>query len=398
MSREHSATITWSEARRLAHETGRARSGGVELVPIADATGRTLAREITALAPLPGYASSAMDGWVVAGDSPWQLGAPIHAGDRPSAAPLAAGTARAITTGGPVPDGSRGVLRSEHGTTRDGMLLLVASARPDEPGAGEHVRHIGEEIAEGEPLVSSGVILTPPRIALAAVAGYDSLPVREAPTADVVLLGSEVIGSGIAAPGLVRDAYSPHFPALLTGVGVRVRELRHLSDDLAATTDALGVSSAAFVLSTGGTAGSAADHVRGALRALGATLVIDGVAMRPGHPVMLALLPGDRPMLCLPGNPLAAMLTLASIGMPLVDGLLGRPLAALGTVTLAGDVHNEGGQTRLVTFTLRADGAVPTSRQGSGLLRGLAASDGVAVIPPGGASAGSRVETVPLPW
>ncbi|MCY7324798.1 MAG: molybdopterin molybdenumtransferase MoeA, partial [Microbacteriaceae bacterium] len=95
---------------------------------------------------------------------------------------------------------------------------------------------------------------------------------------------------------------------------------------------------------------------------------------------------------------LAAMLTLASIGMPLVDGLLGRPLAALGTVLLAGDVQNESGQTRLVTFTLHADGAAPTSRQGSGMLRGLAASDGVAVIPPGGASAGSRVETVPLPW
>lgn len=398
MSRGHSAAISWSEARRLAHETGRARSGGIELVPIADATGRTLAGDLTALAPLPGYASSAMDGWVVAGDAPWRLGAPILAGDRPAVAPLVAGTARAITTGGPLPHGSRGVLRSEHGTTRDGMLQRAASARSHEPSAGEHVRHIGEEIAEGEPLLSAGVILTPPRIALAAVSGYDSLPVREVPSADVVLLGSEVIGSGIPAPGLVRDAYSPHFPALLAGMGVRVRELRHLSDDLAATTGALGATSATLVLSTGGTAGSAADHVRGALRELGATFVVDGVAMRPGHPVMLALLPGDRAMLCLPGNPLAAMLTLASIGLPLVDGLLGRPLAALGTVLLADDVKNESGQTRLVTFTLQADGAAPTSRQGSGMLRGLAASHGVAVIPPGGASAGSRVETVPLPW
>lgn len=394
----HSAAISWSQARLLAHETGLARAGGVESVPIADATGRTLAADLTALAPLPGYASSAMDGWVVAGDAPWRLGAPILAGDRPASAPLAAGTARAITTGGPIPAGSHGVLRSEHGTVRDGMLVPAASARSDEPGTGEHVRHIGEEIAEGEPLLSTGVILSPPRIALAAVAGYDSMPVREVPTADVVLLGSEVIGSGIPSPGLVRDAYSPHFPALLASMGVRVRELGHLSDDLDATTDALAASSAGLVLSTGGTAGSAADHVRGALRKLGAGLVIDGVAMRPGHPVMLALLPGGRPMLCLPGNPLAAMLTLASIGMPLIDGLLGRPLAALGTVMLAGDVPNGSGQTRLVTFTLHADGAEPTSRQGSGMLRGLAASDGVAVIPPGGASAGSRVETVPLPW
>lgn len=398
MSHGHSPAISWPRARQLAHEVGRARSGGVELVPIADATGRTLASEITALAPLPGFASSAMDGWAVAGDAPWQLGAPIRAGDRPSAAPLTTGTARAITTGGPVPRGCRGVLRSEHGVTRDGLLVRTASARPDEPGIGEHVRHRGEEIAQGETLLPAGVILTPPRIALAAVAGYDTVPAREIPTADVVLLGSEVVGSGIPAAGLVRDAYSPHFPALLAGVGVRVRQLQHLPDDFATTTAALAASSASLIVSTGGTAGSVADHVRGALGELGATLVIDGVAMRPGHPVMLALLPGGRPMLCLPGNPLAAMLTLASIGMPLVDGLLGRPLAALGTVLLASDVHNESGQTRLVTFSLHAGGATPTPRQGSGMLRGLAASDGVAVIPPGGASAGSPVETVPLPW
>jgi molybdopterin molybdotransferase len=131
---------------------------------------------------------------------------------------------------------------------------------------------------------------------------------------------------------------------------------------------------------------------------LGATVLIDGVRMRPGHPVMVARLVDGRLMLCLPGNPLAAMLVLASLGVPLIDGMLGRPLAPLGRVGLAHDMANLSGSTRLVAFRRTADGAVPTARQGSGMLRGLAEADGVAIVPAGGACAPDTVATLPLPW
>jgi molybdopterin molybdotransferase len=122
------------------------------------------------------------------------------------------------------------------------------------------------------------------------------------------------------------------------------------------------------------------------------------VRMRPGHPVMVARLIDGRLMLCLPGNPLAAMLVLASLGVPLIDGMLGRPLAPLGAVVLAHDVANLSGSTRLVAYRNTVDGAVPTARQGSGMLRGLAEADGVAVVPPGGVSAPDAIATIPLPW
>ena len=396
--------MEWLQARSTAHELGARMPRATETLPLADAVGRTLAAAVHSLTALPSFASSAMDGWAVNGDEPWALGTPILAGDPPADTPLAPGTARPIATGGCVPAGTHGILRSEHGlvgpSVAGGPATLTRSPRAGagEPAAGEHVRARGEECGLDERMLEPGCLLTAPRVALAAVTGHDTLTVTAPPTVELLLLGTEVIESGIPGPGEVRDAYSPEFPALLTGLGLRVSALRRLPDDLGQTVEAIRSSTAALVISTGGSARGPADHVRGALAALGATVLIDGVRMRPGHPVMLARLVDGRLMLCLPGNPLAAMLVLVSLGMPLIEGMLGRPLAGLGRVALAHDIANLSGSTRLVAYRHTDEGAVPTARQGSGMLRGLAEADGVAVVPPGGACAPDQVATLPLPW
>jgi len=396
--------MEWLEARATVHGLGAGMPRATEVLPLGEAVGRTLATAVHSLTALPSFASSAMDGWAVSGAEPWLLGAPILAGDPPATEPLTPGTARPIATGGCVPAGTHGILRSEHGVvgraTVPGQHLLTraAEAGADEPAPGEHVRARGEECGLDERMLEPGCLLTAPRVALAAVTGHDTLTVTTAPGVELLLLGTEVIEAGIPGPGQVRDAYSPEFPALLTGLGVRVHAVRRLPDDLARTIEAIRSSTAALVISTGGSARGPADHVRAALAALGATVLIDGVRMRPGHPVMVARLADGRLMLCLPGNPLAAMLVLASLGMPLIDGMLGRPLAPLGRVALARDVANLSGSTRLVAYRLTDRGAVPTARQGSGMLRGLAEADGVAVVPAGGACAPDPVATLPLPW
>jgi molybdopterin molybdotransferase len=394
--------MEWLAARATVHRLGSEMPRGTETVPVGEATGRTLATAVHSLTALPSFASSAMDGWAVNGDEPWLLGEPILAGDPPATGHLAPGTARAIATGGCVPAGTHGILRSEHGEMRRAgaaaTLIRSAQAGADEPAPGEHVRARGEECGLDERMLEAGCLLTAPRVALAAVTGHDTLSVTAPPTVELLLLGTEVTQSGVPGPGQVRDAYSPGFPALLGGLGVRLTGLRRLPDDLRQTVEAVRSSTAALVISTGGSARGPADHVRAALDALGATVLIDGVRMRPGHPVMIARLIDGRLMLCLPGNPLAAMLVLASLGVPLIDGMLGRPLAPLGTVALAHDFANLSGSTRLVAYQNRMDGAVPTARQGSGMLRGLAEADGVAVVPPGGACAPDPIATIPLPW
>ncbi|MCU1446861.1 molybdopterin molybdotransferase MoeA [Cryobacterium sp.] len=397
--------MEWLEARAAVHRLGTEMPRSTETVPLLEAAGRTLATVVHSLTALPGFASSAMDGWAVNGDEPWLLGEPILAGDPPSTEHLAPGSARAIATGGCVPAGTHGILRSEHGAVRRAptagiaaTLVRSADAGDDEPAPGEHVRARGEECGLDERMLDAGCLLTTPRVALAAVTGHDTLTVSALPTVELLLLGTEVIESGVPGPGQVRDAYSPEFPALLGNLGVRLTGMRRLPDDLDQTVEAVRSSTAALVISTGGSARGPADHVRAALTVLGATVLIDGVRMRPGHPVMVARLADGRLMLCLPGNPLAAMLVLASLGVPLIEGMLGRPLAPLGRIELAQDVANLSGSTRLVAYRHTADGAVPTARQGSGMLRGLAEADGVAIVPSGGACAPESVATLPLPW
>ncbi|TAL44159.1 MAG: molybdopterin molybdenumtransferase MoeA [Salinibacterium sp.] len=391
--------IEWDEARNRAYELGRAVPTPTEQVALADAVGRTLAVDVHSLVPLPGYASSAMDGWVVAGNGPWTVGEPILAGDAPANATLETGHARPIATGGPTPPGAWGVLRSEHGLVRaDGALERNDNARRDEPREGEHIRRTGEEAAAGDPLTLRGSILTPPRIALAAASGHDSLEVAERVRVDIALLGTEIISSGMPEPGQVRDAYAPQLPALLHGMGAQPGTMRRVADDLDSTSAALASSDAPLLITTGGTAGGPADHVRAALQLIGAELLIDGVNMRPGHPVLLARRNDGGLILCLPGNPLAAMACLASFAAPLVQGLLSQPLSALGSTSFAADVTNPAASTRLLLFSYGPEGAVPTDHQRSGMLRGLADAVGFAIVPPGGASKQEWVRLLPLPW
>ena len=122
----------------------------------------------------------------------------------------------------------------------------------------------------------------------------------------------------------------------------------------------------------------------------------------PTHPYMLdvAKLPDGRFLVGLPGNPLAAMMAMLTVTAPLLAGLRGAPLAELGTVTSADAFEPLTGRSRLVPYSVEPDGgrAVPSTHQRSGMLRGLAAADGVLVVPGEGCAAGDELPAFPLPW
>lgn len=407
------ATLDLGDARVVAARAGSARRTHAETVPLASAVGRVLVADLRFLTDLPSFPTSAMDGWVVSGQPPWRLGSAIVNGERPDGISLEPGCARPITTGGVIPAGARGVLRSENGLVhaddRGGQSLHRAEwADAGEPRAGQHVRPDGEEARADDLLAPVGALLTPPRIAAAAVSGHDELSVRARPRVACVLLGSEVDVSGVPAPGRVRDAYSPQLPTVLQSLGAESLSVARVPDDLDATVRALREAvgggagavrpGADLVISTGGSARGSADHMRAALQGLGATLLIDGVAMRPGHPAMLARLPGGVLVLCLPGNPLAAMMTMISIGVPVIDGMLARVPRPAPPVVLHGDVVNPRDVSLVLAYRAAGGNAEPVGWRGSAMLRGLAHADGVLVVPPGGARSGESVSTLPLPW
>jgi molybdopterin molybdotransferase len=343
-----------------------------------------------------------MDGWAVASPAPhtsdWVVGAPLLAGDPIPERPLAAGEARPIATGAPVPPGTAAILRREHGDVVGGRLRVGPVAPPGAPTSGAEIRPAGEEAGPGEILIRASDLLKPPRIALAAAAGFDELVVEARPRVDLVLLGDELTAHGTPGPGRVRDALGPVLPLLIASLGLEIGSIRRVGDDRDAVRESLRSTTAPLVITTGGSSRGPADFVRSALTDLRARCRLDGVAMRPGHPVMSWRLPDGRAVLCLPGNPLAALVCWASFAPALAAGLAGRPLPQLGCAIQGTALPVRGHATRIVLCADDGERLQPVAWQGSGMLRGLAAADALAVIPPAGAAAGDTVRTLPLPW
>lgn len=399
----HHLAHTWAEARQAAFDAATPIPAGP--VPLRLALGRRLARDIVALQDMPHYASSAMDGWAVNGSGPW---IPVDPGTR-----LAPHQASPIATGGLIPSGAKAVLRTESalmGEDDEGLPLLMTggSARPGEPRAGEHIRKAGEEALEGDVLVKAGVDLNPAHLALAAVAGYDDLYVEGKPVVRLVFTGSEVVEEGTPAPGQVRDTFGPQLPDVVGMLGGIPGGMQRIGDSypewLAALEDVVPEAPDApgqpadVVITTGGTGRSGTDHLRRAVAELGGRLLIDGVAMRPGHPAVLAELPDGRFVLGLPGNPLAAMMALSTVGAPLLAALGHAAMPAVQEVPCGTMIEPDPGRTRLMPFRLLFGMASPAQHTGPGMMRGLASADGVLVVPPHGVQLGEPVPAFALPW
>lgn len=395
---------TWEEARQAAYDCATPIPPG--RTPLQQALGRTLAEDITALQDMPHYASSAMDGWAVNGSGPWIL---AEAGQR-----LAPHQASPIVTGGLIPAGAKAVLRSESavlGTDDDGLpiLELGGAARPGEPKNGQHIRKAGEEAALGEVLVKSGSTLNPAHLAVAALAGHDDLLVQGKPVVKLLLTGSEVVTHGLPAPGQVRDTFGPQLASVVEMLGGIPAGQEKIGDSyeewLAALEDVAepggagpAVVPADVVITTGGTGRSGTDHLRRAVTELGGRLVIDGIAMRPGHPAVLAELPDGRFVLGLPGNPLAAMMALSTVGAPLLAALGHGAMPPVQEVPCGTTLEPDPGRTRLMPFRLLYGMASPAQHTGPGMMRGLASAHGVMVVPPHGVQLGEPVPAFALPW
>ncbi|MGW4896778.1 molybdopterin molybdotransferase MoeA [Kitasatospora sp. NPDC004240] len=385
-------TTDWARARELARRAGL-RPLPPHTLALADALGRTLAEPLTALTDLPAFDTSAMDGWAVAGPGPWRVCGRLLAGE-PATAVLADGAAVEIATGAQLPPGATAVLRREHGE-RQGALLHDRA--PGSLTPGQDVRPRGQECRRGETLLPAGTPVGPAVLGLAAASGHDRLPVRRRPVVELLVLGDELLDSGLPGPGRVRDALGPLLPPWLRAAGAEVGEPRAVRDDFGLLRDAVRHSTADVVVTTGGTAAGPVDFLHRALAETGAELLVDGVAVRPGHPMLLAALPGGRHLVGLPGNPLAAVAGTVTLALPLLHALAGRSAGEGELAPAAVDLPGHPVDTRLLPVRRGPLGVLPLAFDGPAMLRGLARADALAVVPPGGVAAGGRVELLEAP-
>ena len=435
---EHDGHLSWEHARRRARELGESLPAPVRELPLDRAIGGVLARDVRALAGLPAFDASAMDGYAVAGPGPWRLVGRHLAGSSGPSVALRPGETVEIATGARIPKGTESVLPYEQARLED-IPGSDATRVSGEVEHGRHVRWSGEETAPGETVLTRGHRVGPASLGIAASLGHETLPVL-APTVAIVVTGDEITRSGLPGDGRVRDAIGPILPGVADWAGAQVGPIRYLGDDRAALAEVMTEGDTDVVVVCGSSSKGPADHVRSILAEAGAETVVDGVQCRPGHPQLLARLTkgggaggaessngaggpgnhggpggrhgtgdpmsteaygdsetssegkeaGDTIVVGLPGNPGAAMVAALTLFTPLVSALAGRPDPARldGRVPASGQIASHPRDTRLVAVRLDERGrAVPVGHDRPGSLRGAALADAYAVVPPGWSAA-----------
>ena len=357
--------------------------------PLAAAHGRFLAEPLRAPRSLPNFDNSAMDGYALVSsdtlgsnrDRPARLRLveTIYAGALPHR-PIGQGEVCRIFTGAPVPAGADCVVRQE----AEQVLVFVEGA----PGA--NIRRKGEEVAEGDLIFPVGQILNAYAIGLFASLGLQSVPARPAPTVAILTLGDELVPAGKSAQAhQVFDCNGPLLSALCREIGASVTAFEQVRDEEGPLIDALQrlAAEADVLITSGGASAGDKDLVKRTLRALGAAIPVDGVAMKPGKPAGVAILHG-RPVVILPGNPGAASVAFDQLARPMLfkrQGVVETRPSVL--VKLSARQHKQAGLTYLLSARLHRSEAFPPPAivrpQGAGQLLQNVDADGWITLPRG---------------
>ncbi|GAA2551483.1 molybdopterin biosynthesis protein [Pseudonocardia hydrocarbonoxydans] len=354
-------------------------------VPVGDAVGRVTAEPVWARRSSPAFDSAGMDGIAVrAADT---VGAA-------ETAPVLLDDFAVVDTGDPLPEGYDAVVMREHVHHTGGRAELRAAVPPY-----QHVRSIGEDIGATELLLPQGHRLRPVDVAACAAAGAVELRVRRRPVVAVVPTGDEIVPVGTEpATGQILDTNSLMLAAQARELGCAARVHDIVADDPAAITAAVRAAAAEadlVVLVAGSSAGR--DDYTARVVAAAGTLAVHGVAVRPGHPVVLGVVDAT-PVLGAPGYPVSASLTFDIFAAPLLAALEGAAPRERPTTTarMARKLASSIGSDDWVRVRLGHVGgdvvATPLPR-GAGVLTSLVRADGLLVVPSGveGHHAGERV-------
>ncbi|CAN5220976.1 molybdopterin molybdotransferase MoeA [soil metagenome] len=362
----------------------------VEQADLLSARGRWLAEPVAALRDQPWADLSAMDGYAIrAADlpGPWRLTGESRTGGTPPTTPLQPGETMRIFTGAPLPAGADTVLVQEEAEARGNTVHLTGEG----PGqVGRNVRSRASDFADGTTVLEAGANLGSTRLALAAMAGHASLPVRRAPRVALLGTGDELVPIGaMAGPGQIPASNSLMLAAMLADVGADVIDLGLVPDDIASLVAAFhSAAGADIIVSTGGASVGDHDLVAPAIMAAGGNLDFWRIAMRPGKPLMAGRI-GDGLVLGLPGNPVSAFVTATLFLLPLVRHLAGSPAPLPAFTALPTRIAFPGSGQRAEYFRATvADNEVATlSSRDSGALVPLSQSNALIERPIGAPAA-----------
>ena len=215
-------------------------------------------------------------------------------------------------TGAPLPEGADCVLMQELTDSGEETVQLYAAVKPL-----QNVVFRGEDVAAGAVIAPAGTVLTPAHLGVLAGQGYTEVSVYRPLTVGVLATGSELLEPGAPwAPGKIYDANGIQNAARLRQLGFSV-ERQQCSDDPEVITGKMQelLTRCDAVITSGGVSVGQKDYLPRVLEQLGAQLLVEGVAQKPGSPMLAATL-GGKLVFCLSGNPFAAAATLEQYAIP----------------------------------------------------------------------------------
>jgi molybdopterin molybdotransferase len=365
---------------------------GREKVSILDSIGRVIGEDIYANRNIPPKDNSAMDGYAVR----WEdtRGASISrpvilkviedipAGTIPRKN-IASGESSRIMTGAPIPDGANAIVRVED-TEKDGQRVKVFVKAKE----GQDIRHAGEDVTEGELVISQGDVIRPAEIGMLAALGRSFVSVYQRPLIAVVATGDELVDideNPTSWQIISSNSYSIAAQIIDCGaISLQIGIAKDNRDDLVSKfTAAL---RADIIVSSGGVSVGDYDLVKDVMNEVGNEMKFWQVAMRPGKPLAFGSM-GGIPVFGLPGNPVSSMVSFEQFVRPSILKMMGHKnlFRRIVKATLKDDITKKKGTRHFIRALVNYENGryftTTTGEQGSGILKSMVMANGLIILP-----------------
>ena len=355
-------------------------------IPLNEALARITANDINSERDLPPFNRSAVDGYaLIASDI-------VDASQfEPKTLCLVEketikiGEAKEIWTGNPLPQNADSVVMLEHTKKTGGKISVLLSLTP-----GTNVSKKGEDVKKGETVVIAGTRLGPHHLGLLAALGINEVRVVKKPTVAILATGNELtpLGSEIKSNQII-EVNSIILSGKCNELGVDIYHLGIAKDEEEEIKHKIleGLERADIVITTGGTSVGAPDLLPRVIEKIAPdSMIVHGIAMRPGMPTALAVIK-EKPIIILSGNPVASIVGFEVFVRPIIKKLLG--------IKQNGSLRIKAKLTRRVTgvlgrrvflrvkVTIRGEEyfAEPVRVKGSGIITTMTRANGYVVIP-----------------
>jgi molybdopterin molybdotransferase len=373
-------------------------------VPLLEATGRVLARDVVSPIAVPPMDNSQMDGYALRSADVAAAGARLPVSQRipagAKALPLQPGTAARIFTGAPIPAGADAIVMQE-ACIVDGDTVMINQV----PKAGEWIRSAGFDIAAGSTVLRAGQKLSAADAGLAASVGVPALPVFRLLRVATFFTGDELVAPGEPlSEGKIYNSNRYMLRGLLASLGVEHIDLGIVRDTLHETRAALreAAAKADLIITSGGVSVGEEDHIKPAVQAEG-TLDLWSIAIKPGKPLAFGRVnrPGGHAFfLGLPGNPVSSYVTFLLFVRPFLLKLAGQSHVNAPRQPMRADFSWPKPDKRNEFLRVRSNvqgGLDLYPSQNSAVLSSCAWADGLVDNPPGRAiQPGDIVQYIPL--